>query len=147
MWPGVARTLRKGFKGASRKEGIDRHALAPIGALKRLRNQTEHHISVKSLPEHEQSTRLSTERKHVLDTIKMVACRAESSMASLPRLKLARSGDAPALPRQNFETEADLRPELSANTLTVRLHHLILAAHDREITNATPPTPFSQVSA
>jgi osmoprotectant transport system substrate-binding protein len=32
-----------------------------------------------------------------------------------------------------FQTEADLTPDLAANTLTVRLHHLTQAAHDQAI--------------
>jgi hypothetical protein len=35
--------------------------------------------------------------------------------------------------RQIFSTEADLIPDLSSNTLTVRLHHLTQAAHDHSI--------------
>ena len=38
-----------------------------------------------------------------------------------------------ALLRQVFHTDADLTPDLAHNTLTVRLHHLTLAAHDRAI--------------
>jgi hypothetical protein len=40
----------------------------------------------------------------------MIACRAESSLASLLREHLARSDDDRALLRQIFETEADLIP-------------------------------------
>ena len=90
-----------------------------------------------SLPEGERFTRLRTERKHFplpsIDTIKMIAYRAESSMASLLREHLARPDDARSLLRQIFETEADLTPDLTANTLTVKLHHLTHAAHDRAI--------------
>jgi transposase-like protein len=89
---------------------------------------------VKSLPEEDRFTRLRTERKHFIDTLKMIAYRAESSMASLLREHMARGGDdARALLRQIFQTEADLTPDLAANTLTVRLHHLTLAAHDQAI--------------
>jgi hypothetical protein len=49
------------------------------------------------------------------------------------REHLARTDDARALVRQIFETEADLIPDLNANTLTVRLHHLTQAAHDRAV--------------
>ena len=104
-----------------------------IDSLKPLRKNTQHHIPVKSLPEGERFTRLRTERKHFIDTIKMIAYRAESSMASLLRQHLARSEDARALLRQIFQTEADLTPDLTTNTLTVRLHHLTLAAHDNAI--------------
>ena len=88
---------------------------------------------MKSLPEEDRFTRLSTERKHFVDTIKMIAYRAESSLASLLREHLKRSDDARALLRQIFQNEADLIPDLAANTLTVRLHHLTQAAHDQAI--------------
>jgi hypothetical protein len=89
---------------------------------------------VKSLPEADRFTRLRTERKHFIDTLKMIAYRAETSMASLLREHMARGGDdARALLRQIFQTEADLTPDLAANTLTVRLHHLTQAAHDQAI--------------
>jgi hypothetical protein len=104
-----------------------------IAQLKEERKNTAHHIPVKSLPEEDRFTRLRTERKHFVDTIKMIAYRAESSMASLLRQHLARNDDARALLRQIFNTEVDLIPDLSANTLTVRLHHLTQAAHDQAI--------------
>src|SRR5207249_4514601 len=103
-----------------------------IAKLKQLRKQTEHHIPVKSLPEADRFTRLRTECKHFIDTVKMIAYRAETSMAALLREHMARgSDDARALLRQIFQTEADLTPDLAANTLTVRLHHLTQAAHDQ----------------
>jgi len=104
-----------------------------IDSLKQQRKATLHHIPVNSLPEGERFTRLRTERKHFIDTIKMIAYRAETSMASLLREHLARPDDARSLLRQIFETEADLTPDLTANTLTIRLHHLTHAAHDRAI--------------
>jgi len=104
-----------------------------IDNLKQLRKKTEHHIPAKSLPEEDRFTRLRTERKHFIDTLKMIAYRAETSMASLLREHLARGDDARALLRQIFVTEADLTPDLAANTLTVRLHHLTQTAHDQAI--------------
>jgi hypothetical protein len=105
-----------------------------IDNLKQLRKNTPHHVAVKSLPEEDRFTRLRTERKHFIDTLKMIAYRAESSLASLLREHLARGGDdARALLRQIFQTEADLTPDLAANTLTVRLHHLTQAIHDQAI--------------
>ena len=78
--------------------------------------------------------RVRTERKHFVDTLKMIAYRAESSMASLLAEHMARGADdARALLRQLFRAEADLMPDLEAKTLTVRLHHLTQAAHDQAI--------------
>jgi hypothetical protein len=104
-----------------------------IDGLKQRRKNTPHHIAVNSLPEQDRFTRLRTERKHFIDTIKMIAYRAESSLASLLREHLSRFDDARALLRQIFQTGADLVPDLATNTLTVRLHHLTQAAHDQAI--------------
>ena len=104
-----------------------------INAAKQRRKETPHRMTVNSLPEEDRFTRLRTERKHFLDTIKMIAYRAETSMASVLRERLARPDDARSLLRQIFQNEADLLPDLTANTLTVRLHHLTHAAHDQAI--------------
>jgi hypothetical protein len=109
------------------------HLDVEIEGLKQQRKQTEHHIPVKSLPEQERFTRLRTERKHFLDTIKMIAYRAETSLVSILREHLARSDDARTLIRQVFETEADLLPDTTNKTLTVRIHHLTQAAHDQTL--------------
>jgi hypothetical protein len=101
--------------------------------LKQRRKQTPHHIPVQDLPEADRFTRLRTERKYFLDTIKMIAYRAETSMASTVREKLKRSDDARALLRQIYDTEVDLTPDLAAKTLTVHLHHLTQAAHDAAV--------------
>ncbi len=69
------------------------------------------------MPESERFSRLLTERKHFVDTIKLIAYRAETAMATLLREKLNRTDDARALLRQIYDTE-------------VRLHHLTQAAHD-----------------
>ena len=105
-----------------------------IDNLKLQRRKTEHHIPVKLLPDKDRFTRLRTERKHFTDTLKMIAYRAESSMASLLREQMVRGDDdARSLLRQIFQTEADLTPDLAANTLTIRPHHLTQAAHDHAI--------------
>src|SRR5213596_2037955 len=107
------------------------HLDVEIDQLKQQRKQTQHHIPVQSLPEEERFTRLRTERKHFLDTIKMIAYRAETSLVSILREHLARSDDARTLVRQIFETEADLIPDMTNKTLTVQIHHLTQAAHDQ----------------
>ena len=98
--------------------------------LKQQRKQTPRQIPVKALPEPDRFTQLRTERKYFLDTIKMIAYRAETSMACTIREALKRSDDARSLLRQIYHTEVDLIPDLQAKTLTVRLHNLTQAAHD-----------------
>jgi len=103
---------------------------AAMEPLKKQRKLTPHQIAVKDLPEPDQFTRLRTERKYFLDTIKMIAYRAETSMASTVREKLKRTDDARALLLQIYNTEVDLIPDRNGKTLTVCLHHLTQAAHD-----------------
>ncbi len=114
------------------KEAID-NVTKEIQTLKSERKNTPHHILVQQLPEQDRFSRLLTEKKHFIDTIKMISYRAETSMASLLHHKLARRDDARALLRQVYRTEVDLIPDLQANTLTVRLHHLTQAAHDNAL--------------
>jgi hypothetical protein len=97
------------------------------------RKTTLKHVLVKDLPEEFRFTRLLPERKYFLDTIKTISYRAEVSMAWIAREKPARSDDAHALLRQISETEADLIPDATRQTLTVRLHHLTQRAHDEVI--------------
>jgi hypothetical protein len=110
-------------------EDLDRQ----LEQLKAQRKETPHHIPVKDLPESERFSRLLTERKHFIDTIKLIAYRAETSMASLLRDELSRADDARALLRQIYDTEVDLIPDIENKTLTVRLHHLTQRAHDEAV--------------
>jgi hypothetical protein len=104
-----------------------------LDQLKQRRKQTPRQIPVKDLPEPDRFTRLRKETKYFLDTIKMIAYRAETAMASTLREMLKRTDDARALLRQIYNTEVDLIPDHDAQTLTVRLHHLTQAAHDSAV--------------
>jgi hypothetical protein len=125
----VARYQQKKAHLQDEIETLDRE----IDQLKQQRKQTPRHIAVKDLPESDRFSRLLTERKHFIDTIKLIAYRAETSMASLLTDKLSRADDARALLRQIYSTEVDLIPDLETKTLTVRLHHLTQAAHDEAV--------------
>jgi hypothetical protein len=133
----LAGLAEKEVDGYQQKKGRLQEAIEEldrqIQQLKAQRKQTAHHIAVKDLPESDRFSRLLTERKHFIDTIKLIAYRAETSMASLLRDKLSRADDARALLRQIYDTEVDLIPDLEKKTLTVRLHHLTQAAHDEAV--------------
>lgn len=115
--------MQEGIEGLSKE----------IAALKKQRQETPHHLTVKKLPEEDRFSRLATERKHFVDTLKMISYRAETSMASVLRDKLARHDDGRALARQIYDTDVDLQPDLEAKTLTIYLHHLTQAAHDEAL--------------
>jgi len=117
---------------ATLQERIE-HLDQQIEQLKEQRKQTPHHLTLAQLPEEERFQRLLPERKHFLDTIRMIGYRAETSMASVLRETMARSEDTRALLRQIYNTEADLLPDAETKTLTVSLHHLTQAAHDQAL--------------
>lgn len=73
---------------------------------------------------------LSPTRKQFLDTIKMIAYRAETALAGMLWERVSRTDETRALLREIFATEADLLPDKAAGILTVRLHHLTNHASD-----------------
>lgn len=105
-----------------RQRGIDQ--------LKAERKATPKHLTLKELPEAERFEQLRTAQKHFVDTIKLIAYRAETALVQIVREKLKRHDDARALIRQVFTSTVDLSPDLHRKTLTVRIHQLSAAAHD-----------------
>ena len=73
---------------------------------------TPSHLKWDELPETEKFERLAPSRKQLVDTVKMIAYRAETAMASIVREELARTDDARSLLRDLFRSEADLLPDL-----------------------------------
>ena len=135
-------------KGALMEE-IDllKHDLA---TLKETRKATDKHISVSELPEADRFSVLAPQRKAFIDTIKMIAYRAETAMSALLRDSMARPDDARSLLRDIYTLDADIIPDEEAGTLTVRLHHLtnrmsdhaarLLAQHLNETDTIYPGT-------
>ena len=69
--------------------------------------------------------RLKRERKIITDTVKMVACRAETQLANLVGPLLPdRNDEARKFMRQVFALPADLLPDYVKRTLVVRLHSM-----------------------
>jgi hypothetical protein len=81
-------------------------------------------VPLKDLPETERYRQLCPESKHFIDTIKIIAYRAESALAGELREHLGREDDARALLRRVFVTPANLRPDYAQKTLLVELHRL-----------------------
>jgi hypothetical protein len=120
-------------KGALRQRIEARRS--QIAELKVQRKTLPKHILIKELPEKDRFSGLRAEKKHFIDTIKLIAYRAETAMAHVAREKMARLDDARALMRQLYRSEVDLIPDHKTKTLTVRLHHLTTNVHDQIITH------------
>jgi hypothetical protein len=104
-----------------------------VQTAKEARKATPKHIQLSELPEDERFKQLSTQSKYLIDTIKMIAYRAETAMANRLREYLSRPDEARSLLQTLYQTEADLLPDYDAGTLTVRLHHLANASSDAAI--------------
>ena len=122
-------TLHEQHKGRILKSIQDRQL--QLDALKTQRKQMPKHVLLRDLPEPDRFTQLHTDKKHLVDTIKMISYRAETMLVLLAREKLARADeDARAWVRGLMCSTVDLRPDLQAKTLTIRLHRQATAAQD-----------------
>jgi len=102
-----------------------------VDALKAQRKETPKHVMLKDLPEADQFSQLQADKKHLVDTIKMIAYRAETTLVHLAGEKLARADhDTRAWVRGLLQSAVDLRPDPQAKTLTVRIHRQATAAQD-----------------
>ena len=120
-----------------KKSGLDEVVAAleeNVNKLKSDRKAVPKHIPLDQIPEAERLTRCPQQSKHFLDTIKMVAYRAETAMANVLRETMSRGDDdARSLLRSIYTTEADLIPDSDKKTLTVRMHHLANRSSDAAI--------------
>jgi hypothetical protein len=84
-----------------------------------------HHLPLGQVPQSERFDRLSSGSKDLVDTIKLVAYRAETAMAHVLReaLPAGRQGEERRLLQSLYASEADLIPDEAAGTLTVGLHY------------------------
>ncbi len=95
-----------------------------VEQLKKERKEIKKHITIAELPKKERFTRLSAQSKYLIDTIKMVAYRAETAMANVLREEMKHPDESRSLLRSIYSSEGDILPDLKMGTLTVRLHHL-----------------------
>jgi hypothetical protein len=104
-----------------------------LQTLKQERKATPRHLMLDELPEEQHFRQLSTPSKQLMDTIKMIAYRAETAMANSLRETLSHPDEARRLLQTLYQTAADLLPDPEQGTLTVRLHHLANPCSDAAI--------------
>ena len=99
---------------------------AAIDQLKAERKENTKHIEIKELPEQDRFMKLAHRSKHFIDTLKIVAYRAETAMADAVREALGKhhQDEARSYVRKLYANEANLIPDPAAGTLTVEIHAL-----------------------
>ncbi len=114
--------------------------------LKAARKAQPRHIEFRNLSEDDQFKQLAPSRKCFVDTIKMLAYRAETAMAATLKQILGRAEDARRLVRDLLRSEADLKPDHATNTLNLYIHRMATPQADRAVSylideiNQTEPT-------
>jgi hypothetical protein len=110
-------------------EQLEHELMGIDGQLK----ATPSHLDWDKLPESDRFQRLAPSRKQLIDTVKMIAYRAETAMASVLREELSRTDDARSLLRDLFCSEADLTPDLDKRVLEVHVHPMSNPRSNRAI--------------
>jgi prepilin-type processing-associated H-X9-DG protein len=103
-----------------------------LDVLKASRRRQSKHITVAELPEEARFMKLATRSKHFVDTIRLIAYRAETAMAGTIKecLHACHQEEARAVAREICQNEADITPNAGAKTLTVTLHGLANPKHN-----------------
>jgi hypothetical protein len=104
-----------------------------ITRLKAERKATAHYVKIQDLPETDRFRKLAIASKHFIDTIKVVAYRAECAMTNIVREFMPKKDQARATIATLHATDADILPDYENKTLTVRLHHSARAHTDKVV--------------
>ncbi len=97
---------------------------AKLAEARLLRRAIPPHIPFDELPPEHRFERLAPTRKLVLDTVRMIAYRAETALAALARTELSSPEQARSMVNALFKTTANLRPDTVRKELQVVLHPL-----------------------
>ena len=95
-----------------------------VDDLKACRKSTPKHVLLADLPKEDRFRKLGMKSKYLVDTIKLVAYRAETAMVNIVGKTMNRGATARSLLRALYSTEADILPDYEKKTLTIRLHQL-----------------------
>ena len=101
-----------------------------IAGLQRARKSTDSHILAGELPHEIRLAALPAARRCLLDTLRLICYRAETLTATLLAPHLGKPAEVRALVKALFHSDATLRPDPAAGTLTVQLLHMATQAQD-----------------
>ena len=104
-----------------------------IEQLKGTKKNTEKHIEFSKLPEDEKFQDLKKSGKQFVDTIKMIAYRAETAMANTLQEYISKKDEARSLVRQIFMTDADIAPDEKNGILRITIHNMTNPRNNRYV--------------
>jgi hypothetical protein len=101
--------------------------------VKAAKKEVKRHVQLEELPEQNQFAKLSSSRRTLLNTIAMIAYRAETAMALLLECYDYPLSPARALLQDLFVRSGDLLPDYSTNILNIHLHSAATPKDNRAI--------------
>lgn len=101
--------------------------------IKAEKRKIPQHVTWNQLPEQDRFNRLTTSRKRLADTVKMIAYRAETAMANLLQSPTVSNAEARSILRSLFNNEADVIPGKDGETLRIIVHGAPNPAANRAI--------------
>ena len=104
-----------------------------IKEIKLQLKETPKHINWEDLQAEHKFEKLKPSRKALMDTVKMIAYRAETAMVNIVREQLSRKDDARALIQDLCRCDADVLPNEKEDTLTIQVHSMANARSNRAV--------------
>ena len=119
----------------SKAELIDEieSTIQQLQQVKVAKKEVKHHVKLEELPEQNQFAKLSSSRRTLLNTIAMIAYRAETAMGLLLEPYDYCLSPARALLQDLFVRSGDLLPDYSKNILNIHLHSAATPKDNRAI--------------
>lgn len=97
---------------------------AEIEMIKSKKKSTPKNITYKELPENKKFNNVINQRKHFLDTIKLIAYRAETALSNIAKEYMSHKDESRLLLKQIYNTDADLIVDEEKQKLIVQIHTL-----------------------
>jgi hypothetical protein len=95
-----------------------------VEVIRAQKKQKDKHIDFSQLPEGDQFKIFKKSGKQFIDSIKMIAYRAETTMVNILREYIGKKDEARSLVRQIFQTDADIEPDKEQGILKIKLHNM-----------------------
>ena len=97
---------------------------AEIKQIKAQKKDVPYKVSYAELPDNEKFDKVINQRKHFLDTIKLIAYRAETALSNTIKQYMAHQDEARLLLKQIYKTDANIKVDKEKNFLVVEIHKL-----------------------
>ena len=95
-----------------------------IEQVKEKKKLVQRKITYSELPENEKFNSVINQRKHFLDTIKLIAYRAETAMSNMIKKHMSHEDESRLLLKQIYKTDANIKVDEKNKRLVVEIHQL-----------------------